>query len=251
MRQKELDQLLEKIQKLLLLSESPNESEAGLAAAKVQELLQRYNLDEAQVRGYQSSKSIQEIEVPYLNSIKWVQAWEVRLIGVLAEAYFCRVLFNRYAIYILGRPLDTEVTRDVGVRVRKVLYDLSFQRLNEYTAEKERLHYFQTGEKLDKRTLGRGERSQEFRRGWLQGALEGVATQVYYQQKKFEDQTSSNDRSLTGRELIVLRNQELEDRISGKEIAQLPDIGEHGEGLSRGRSDGLRTSLHRGDLEQK
>ena len=244
--------LIHKIQKLLMLSESSNEHEAARATAKVHELLQRYNLDEAAVRGAKDRGAIQQLEVDYLTHIKWSRDWEVRLGGILCEAYFCRMSFNRHWMWILGRPLDTEVTRDVFVRVRQVLYDLSFKRLTEYGEFQRTRHRILYGRdsNLDLRTLGKGKRSQEYRRGWLQGALEGVATQIYWQLK--ESERESNEQGLTGKELVVIRGKEIEEsEFFPKDRVEIPDIGEHEFGRKKGQSDGLNTSLHRADLGGK
>lgn len=237
------EKLLKRIQDLLNLRESSNEHEASLAAAKVQELLQRYNLDEEKIKSHQNRSSIVSIDIEYLSHIKWARDWEIRLAGVIAQGNFCRVLFTSVDLTIVGRKLNAEVTRDVFIRVRSVLHDLSLKRLEEYgQAWREKGVY-------DLRTLGKGRRSQEFRRGWLQGVLEGIATQIYQQQKSFEAQTATQE--LTGMELISLRENEVEDSIKDAPEVQIPDIGEHRAGRWKGQQDGLKVSLHRADLESK
>lgn len=243
------DKLIQKIQKLLELSSSPNENEAAQASAKVLELLQQHNLNEAEVRGYQAESQLDLIDVEYHTDIKWSREWEVQLAGVLAEGYFTKVLFTSHIISFIGRPLDVEITRDVFVRVRKVLYDLSFQRLSEYGGAIKKRYRVLRGEEIDLRRLGKGHRSQEYRRGWLQGALEGVGHQIHVQKVKFEQGETPG--SVTGRELVLVRGDEIrrDPRVSGAETVQLDSIGDHQMGRMQGQQDGVRTSLHRADLE--
>lgn len=250
------DELIAKIKKLLDLStwEGTNEHVAAEASRKVQELLQKYNLDEEEVKGYRGKSSIVLVEIEYLTHIKWSKIWEVRLADLLSQAYFTKTIFNQYSIWFIGRSLDTEITRDVFVRVRKYLHDLSLQRLAEYgQAVRESFKELQ-GEfvEIDLRRLGKGYRSQEYRRGWLQGSLEGVAFKTQNQRRRFENQVSK-ETSLTGRELIVLRGKEIEESEFFPKVppVTLPDIGDHELGRRKGILDGSQSSLHRADLEQR
>lgn len=245
------EDLVNRIQKLLRLSESPNESEAQLAAQKVQVLLQKYNLDEAEVRGHQGRSPIVLVDVDYLTTPKWSKIWEVRLGGLLAGAYFSKVLFSKFEISFIGRSLDVEITRDVFVRLRQVLLDLSFKRLEEYRLAVTELYLEQTGEeKLDFRRVGGKYRSQQFRRGWLEGVLEGVATQISRQKRSFETSVAPTSK-MTGKELVSLRDQEILTNPKFPETSpiELPAIGDQETGKIRGQIDGSQISLHRADLE--
>jgi hypothetical protein len=78
--------LIDKINKLLALTGSPNKAEAELAAQRAHELLTKYNLDIADLQ----EKEIYEGEARSGRSIK---KWRRLLINSVAKYYYCRSLF--------------------------------------------------------------------------------------------------------------------------------------------------------------
>lgn len=239
------DELIQKIQKLIALKSSPNENESALAARKVQELLERYNLEEAKVLGHQPPSKFSTFDFIYWYEEDWEREWEVRLCGVLAEAYFCRVLFSSQEITIIGREREVDVARQVFYALRPQLYEIGQKRRAVYERSLRDQGYH------DLRELPKNERPLAFYKGWLEGTLRGVAYQVYTRKKEFEKEVSST--GVTGRELMVIRGKELDDELDSRNVGrvEMDEIGQNMEGLWAGQQDGIKANLHRGALEEK
>ena len=103
--------ILERIQKLLALAESPNTNEAANAAAKVQELLDIYNLEMSQVLAHQnenfpkgatfSATEIRHTYGPQTSALNKAWQW---LMGMLSKQNNCSVLL----VYGHERATDAE-----------------------------------------------------------------------------------------------------------------------------------------------
>lgn len=106
--------ILEKINKLLALSESPNEFEASSALLKAQELLVKHNLSMSDVKGHSFGEDILkygEIQVDYET-----QPWRLNLASVIAYNFRC---------YAIGRRANSTIVflgTDVDVKVAESLY---------------------------------------------------------------------------------------------------------------------------------
>lgn len=105
-----MENIKEKIQKLLNLATSDNEHEAALALAKAMELMNKWNLDRETVLGQKIEKI--DIELPFY---KWTSENQV-LVDILSKLCDGYCLFrngkkklNRFARIVLsGRPRDLE-----------------------------------------------------------------------------------------------------------------------------------------------
>lgn len=90
------DTLIEKIQKLMALqSGATTEHEAANAAARIQEMLTKYNLEMHQIESHQSKKSdpIERTDLdlnPY--SGKSDSDWVLRLLNAICRTNFCRLV---------------------------------------------------------------------------------------------------------------------------------------------------------------
>jgi hypothetical protein len=116
----ERKRLMERVRKLLALSESPNENEAAFAAAKAKELLERYNL------------SISDLEVDdivekgYDTGRVRMATWLLNLAASVARGFDCDIYYTRGGgkrvgtdasatsrITFVGTDMDTEVAEYV------------------------------------------------------------------------------------------------------------------------------------------
>ncbi|MCR3758455.1 DUF2786 domain-containing protein [Clostridium felsineum] len=102
--------IIEKIQKLLSLSESSNEHEAEVAMLKAQELLAKYKLSIKEVKEYKSYDSkIQE----KVTDVTFTKAkWKAQLAKVISENFGCYVYYKRRrinTIVFFGREEDVIV----------------------------------------------------------------------------------------------------------------------------------------------
>ena len=89
MDDKKLESIIQKIKKLLAMSKSTSENEAAIAAKKVSEILDKYNLSMSAIEA--------EEEVIYEESIniglKKMQYWFVKLSEEIGEYTYCRRLW--------------------------------------------------------------------------------------------------------------------------------------------------------------
>jgi len=113
---KDLEKIAELIRKCLALSSSSNEAEAALAASKVQELLEKYNLDLEDVKDREPAELV-EGEIPY--SYRWIP----ELYWMCARHNFCRAVNHSYrdAISVLGRKANVFATVELAEWLRPQL----------------------------------------------------------------------------------------------------------------------------------
>lgn len=101
-------EIIEKIRKLLALAGSSNEAEAASAALKVQELLQKYNLSEREIRTGEDNVGCTEIE-----SGRRQAKWRMVLLNGIAPAYFAQLLVfsgrGGYSYRLVGKPHNVEI----------------------------------------------------------------------------------------------------------------------------------------------
>ncbi len=107
------EEVLSKVRKLFELSNSPNENEAALAAAKARELLARYNLSIADLPTDDVNSTLTPTEVSVCLG-KAVRSWLKGLLLHVAEGFDCQhILRRRYGrdtvLSFIGTPADAEV----------------------------------------------------------------------------------------------------------------------------------------------
>jgi hypothetical protein len=112
--------IADKIKKLLALAQSSNPHEASLAAARAQELMVKYALDEAQLAGTPGRVEEKiESEAMEIGRRGAVQHWHTMLADALSRSFFCRVYFvPRGDIYMVGRSTDREALRATYLYLR-------------------------------------------------------------------------------------------------------------------------------------
>lgn len=114
------DVVLQKVQKLLRLATSSNANEAGLAAAKAQELIDKHNLSAALLAldAAEPTKGLDDEPIidfekagAPLDSQKRLDRWRGSLASVIARQNGCRIYFSGSDIALVGRPSDAETVR--------------------------------------------------------------------------------------------------------------------------------------------
>jgi len=102
-------EIVEKVKKLLALSESPNESEAATALAKAHALLESHNLSIGDV----VYKNVNESTQPFMVANEALPSWIEILTNNIAEFNYCTFLklnTEKAPSYILvGKPINVTV----------------------------------------------------------------------------------------------------------------------------------------------
>jgi hypothetical protein len=103
------EKILDKIKKLLSLSNSPNENESQLAMLKAQELMVKHRLSMKDVLASEIKEEIIEKDT----GVSFTHAkWKAHLAGLLADNFRCYYFFKRYRtnfVVFFGREEDVEI----------------------------------------------------------------------------------------------------------------------------------------------
>lgn len=194
----ELDSILKKIKKLQTLAERGMGSndpatvnEAMVAAQRVQEILQEYNLEISQVDMLPEESQVGESQTERLR-----EDWQMRLVGMVAKFNFCKAIrdVRKGTVTVVGRKMNSET----------VLYL--------FNSLRSQLKYFY---EVDRHTGGfRNGRKvwteQEFRLfyvSWYEGALTELRSRLSEQQRIFQ----SNPK---GSALVVVNDSEIAKYIA-------------------------------------
>ena len=110
-----MQQIIERVRKLLALSTSSNPHEAALAAAKVQELLQQYNLELSQVET--ATKEQPPAYEHQSVDVGSKRVWKRLLMGAIAHAHFCE------AVTMSGTTRLAVIGQKHNIEVAHYLYD--------------------------------------------------------------------------------------------------------------------------------
>lgn len=84
------DKLMERIKKLMALSESSNENEAALAMQRAQELMEKHGINSDKMAMFE----IGEVWVKSRQSVSQIKDWEGMVVEVVAIAFGCKTLWQ-------------------------------------------------------------------------------------------------------------------------------------------------------------
>lgn len=110
------EQALDKVRKLMRLSESANQNEAALAAAKAQEIIDRFKIEKFSLE-YDEDKSRADEPIkdfgfdPIDNSSTQRVTWKIRLAGSIARENQCKAYSTRGRVCLVGRASDVNTVR--------------------------------------------------------------------------------------------------------------------------------------------
>jgi hypothetical protein len=115
-------EIVEKVKKLLALSESPNEQEAATALAKAHALLESHNLSMGDV----IYKNANEVARPFLVAREAMPSWIEILINNVADFNYCSFI----KMNTEGAPSYILVGKPINVTVASQLIDYLVQTVN-------------------------------------------------------------------------------------------------------------------------
>lgn len=107
--------IVERIQKMLALSGSPNEAEAMTAMRMAQELLQKHDLEVADVQARtgqaEPDEPVGKEEVP--NGMRTAPAWHGWILSGLAKANNCQSYSQGGQFYLIGKPHRVAIVKSL------------------------------------------------------------------------------------------------------------------------------------------
>lgn len=133
--------LLDRLRKILALTESPVEGEAQAAALKLQELLTEHNLSIADLE--KRGAAVPPVGESAHDLGKAGFTWKLDLAETIADHYFCYAVVSRYrkTVSFVGRPDNVESLQ--------MLYAWVIDQVKRISADERVKHKEETGEHID------------------------------------------------------------------------------------------------------
>lgn len=220
MTEQEQEKIIDKIRKLLALAEEDSnatQAEAENAAAKVQILLQKYNLERSQIGESKKHNLIMETLV-----LPSSRLWAKHLLDVVAKMNFCK------AIWYIGTTKGILIGEEANIQAVTALYEYIAGALRKMAttayAEHTRLNPYSY--------LA----PNSFRTNFYLGAINMIHYRLYQQQKEFMESASDS------RALVVVNDEQLKAFASEKfpKTKNVKDMHkQHSQVSTDGYSEGL------------
>lgn len=136
------ERIVEKLRKVLALTNSPMEGEAQAAAYKLEELLTMYNLNMAdlEMKGAAVTSKVQENDY---DLGKAAFTWKLDLAEGIANFYYCHPIVDRKAKTVLF------VGRKDNVESLKMLYGWLVDQIKRISSDERKSHILSSGEHID------------------------------------------------------------------------------------------------------
>jgi len=242
----DIDSIIVKIQKLLSLSDSPNENEAAQAAAKATELLQKYNLSMETVDSSKIGETgkVERQRHKYAKSKRRTR-WEVDLSSAVADANFCKCLYGFYHITFIGKPHNIKVARYMFEQLAERLYWIVYEKTQEWGKETKQQMADEQGwnvKDIDARS-DIYPHPTTWRANWLDGAVSGINRQLFEQRRTFEKSSKKANA------LMVITGKEIEAFMEENypKLGSISfDYGGAYDAYNRGHSYGREMSISKG-----
>ena len=222
--QQENQKIIERIQKLLALSQSSNEHEAAAALAKAQALLVEHNLTMAQVQARTGVKS------SYVREVWWLAGadmWRRDLLTQLARFSFCDVVYWR------GTPKVSVVGESENIQAVRVMYLFIEEQLERFAASG-----FQTYQRR-----GGQSHMRSWKTSFYQGALHTIGQRLRAERATLEASTNAC------RALLVLKETDLKEAVASffpdVRVWNTPRRVTAPDGYTSGRQAGQRVRFRR------
>lgn len=234
-----LDQIADKIRKLLALSKSSNPNEAALAASRAQELLFKYKIDMSRVE--KTAKGVVGLKEFHLAEKRGHrnQHWRLVLLDGVCKNNWCRVVVHghgcdRYTT-IIGRKEDIQVVEYLHVYLSRTIDELARQFYQDWKASHPGIGHHDYGF-LD-----------PFRSylSFCNGATDTVTARLAEQRRQDEKAAGAESTALIRREdaLVLQKMQETWPKL-GK--AKMNSNSRSHDAASAGREAGRNISLNKG-----
>lgn len=220
----ELDGIVSKVRKLLALSQSSNEHEAALAAARAQDLLFRYNLEMSTVEGIEHKQPYDRHQLD-LGTGKALE-WKRDLIWCLCRYNFCKAVSwsGTKAMSIIGQRHNYEAVIGLYEYLTSAFARMVERAFTEY------------------RLAGGTDHHMSYKTSWLAGAVLGVNAQLREQRKANESESAASSA------LVVTTEAELEaaaEAAFGKTTKHQGSKSKSAAGMMAGYAAGKTIGLHK------
>lgn len=185
-----LETVKAKIAKLMALTESSNANEAASALAKARELMLEYQLSEGDVMYTTEKSRIEEVHVPNIQTPR--QIWETELGAVVADAFNCRCLFNKFKLFFFGTKEDLEIATYTFEQLRLRIRDMAYYATGRHTEEFKREHGIDS-----MRGISGRDHPKVWRMAYVAGVVDGLRVKLAQMKKSDSSEVTA---------LVVVRN---------------------------------------------
>jgi hypothetical protein len=213
-----VENIRELINKLLALSNSPNEHEANAALEKAQELLEKYNIDTNSLKEDERKPLVQFVKVEFKLG---KDLWRHTLANAIATTNFCAAVKSGETCVILGRYINVQAVIEL---IKWILPQVS--RLANISVSQMPPYQINVAKKA---------------------YLLGISTRIFTRLKTLKEHKTEFVTAL-----IVSINQELNDELNkmfGKlETIKRPIV--DNESFRQGYNDGSKVSVSKNLLEE-
>ncbi len=221
-----------KVEALLRLATSSNPHEAGLAAEKAREILEKYNITLTDIEIETAEMMEETIKVAHrgrvdVNYTK-VPLWIRRLLAVVGTYFHVKPLNGQHGnLHILGAKQDVDVAVYVFSYLVREIERITDAYIKEYS-----------GSSLSQQ--------KSLRASYTEGAVAGVSEVI-----KHEEASKEVARSASGTELVVLKHAALDKFVKEKyprlhKNYSKSTVEFSSDAYSKGKEDGQNISIRRG-----
>ncbi len=170
-----IDAILERIAKLqeMTIDHGASIAEANLAATKIQELLNKYNLSMDQVKPMKQRTSHDVAFEQLKRENTRMFDWELRLADAMMVACGVRYVYNSAAFTFIGLPNDVQLAKSMYVQFRALALAMAKRATQEYSGQ-----YFNPRELRGSASL------RNYRLSYLVGFMQGLASAFRLAQRK-------------------------------------------------------------------
>jgi len=222
-------QIIEKIRKLLALSEDAKNQgsleEAANAAAKVQDILMKYNLSMAEVNKEKESL-VSETAINVLRK-GWNHRhgkWIFHLYKAIATVNLCdiyvQITKGHEKVFIIGEENNREIVEYMADQLISRLYQMQRYAWKKYRGP---------------------EKQGAFRRGYFMGAVVAIGNKL---KESFEKAAEASPETQS---LVQVKDQAIRDYLRNKNLKKArPSKVTGRDGFRNGHRDGKNLSIHKG-----
>lgn len=217
--EQELDQLMERIQKMIRLRDNPGATvgEVANATTMIQELLLKYNLSMSEIEQHTPQ---QKLEDEYQKSDRfdlgassnYRTEWRVSLLNVIARNHFCRMAYfsrtkaqKRYnyekreyetvegkdaSAVLIGKPYNVQVTKELYEWIAWQLNRLCTQAWTAYQKEQrgQALRFAEILGDFDNRSnFGKGDSKKAFKTSFFDAAVNEIHARLVQARREQEE----------------------------------------------------------------
>lgn len=120
-----LNDIIEKVKKLLALSNSPNENEAAVAQAKAAELMLKYSISQDSINTEEKKEDEPVKTFIFEEGEGNKVTWKGSLAGTIARFFNCEIYWRGSSIMFIGRKSDNDAVKYLYLAIGNQIQELT------------------------------------------------------------------------------------------------------------------------------